>query len=173
MLRTILIVWGYCRTSGKVNGEESIPNQKMQIEEFTDKEGYVLKGFLEDEAKSAYQGHRREGYETLLTLINQGKVDVIVVSFFNRLARKAEDMLNILLLLKSKNIECISVGQGKRLSMMSHNEIAIEAIMAEEEDKNLTRRIHHSKEISIAKGEYLTNPALGYRRNEVSPNSKK
>ncbi|PFA67332.1 hypothetical protein CN378_10825 [Bacillus sp. AFS015802] len=132
--------------------------------EFTDKEGYVLKGFLEDEARSAYQGKKREGYESLLTLINQGKVDVIVVTFFNRLARKSEDMLNILLLLKSKNIECISVGQGKRLSMMSHNEIAIEAIMAEEEDKNLTRRIHTSKGISIAKGEYLTKPALGYRR---------
>lgn len=167
LLRTILIVWGYCRTSGKVNGEESIPNQKIQIEEFTDKEGYVLRGFLEDEARSAYQGKKREGYETLLTLINQGKVDVIVVTFFNRLARKSEDMLNILLLLKSKNIECISVGQGKRLSMMSHNEIAIEAIMAEEEDKNLTRRIHTSKGISIAKGEYLTKPALGYRRNAI------
>lgn len=166
LLRNILIVWGYCRTSGKVNGEDSIPNQRMQINEFSDTEGYVIRGFLEDEAKSAFKGHRREGFETLLLLINQGKVDVVVVTFFNRLARKAEEMLDILLLLKSKNIECISVGQGKRLSRMGHNEIAIEAIMAEEEDKNLTRRIYNSKAISISRGEYLTKPALGYIRNE-------
>lgn len=166
MLRTILIVWAYCRTSGKVNGEESIPNQKMQITEFAEKEDYEIRGFLEDEAKSAFQGHKREGFETLLSLINKEKVDVVLVTFFNRLARKTEELLNILLLMKSKNIECISVGQGKRLSKMSHYEIAFEAIMAEEEDRNITRRISSSKDISIGKGEYLTKPALGYRRNE-------
>jgi len=73
LLRNILIVWGYCRTSGKVNGEDSIPNQRVQINEFSDTEGYVIRGFLEDEAKSAFKGHRREGFETLLSLIIKGK----------------------------------------------------------------------------------------------------
>jgi site-specific DNA recombinase len=166
LFRSLLIVWGYCRTSGKVNGEESIPKQKMLLKEFADKEGYNIRGFIEDEAKSAYKNIRREGYEELVRLINTDQVNCVLVTFFNRLARRAEDLLKILLLMKSKNIECISVTQNKRLSRMSSYEIAFEALMTEEEDKSITRRIHSSKEISLYKGEYLNKPALGYTRNE-------
>jgi DNA invertase Pin-like site-specific DNA recombinase len=165
-LRQILIVWSYCRTSGKVNGEASIPNQKMMLREFAEKEGLHIRGELVDEAKSASREHIREGFEELLHLINNNKVDVVLVTFFNRLARRAEDMLNILLLMKSKNIECISVIQGKRLSRMSNYEIAFEAIMAEEENKSITRRIHSTKYSNRSKGEYLTKPAIGYERDE-------
>ncbi|MFJ7676767.1 recombinase family protein [Peribacillus sp. NPDC097198] len=164
--RSIVIVCCYCRTSGKINGEESIPNQKFILKEYSNQEGYNIRGYIVDEAKSAFSNQRREGYEELMRLIDNKKVDCVLVTFFNRLARRAEDLLNILLLMKSKDIECISVSQNKRLSTMSHYEIAFEAIMTEEEDKSITRRIHSSKDRSRKQGEYLTNPAIGYARDE-------
>lgn len=51
ILNGLLKVWGYLRTSGKINPPESIPNQKKLIEDFTVLNEMEIQGFLINEQK--------------------------------------------------------------------------------------------------------------------------
>lgn len=160
-----LVTYIYARTSGDINGEESIPNQLNLCKRYAASHGYIISGELADEKKTG-TNVERESFQKLLYLVKQNKVDVILVPYFDRISRVAEELSNFLILLKSKGIECISVSNGRKLSQMSQMEIVMVSIMAEEDNKSRTKRIFTSKEISKKKGEFLHNPPLGYERDE-------
>lgn len=160
-----LVTYSYARTSGVINGELSIPNQLELMQRYAETNGLIIKGELIDKEQTG-TNLNRSSFQKLKSLAEAEKVDVILVPYFDRFSRTSEFLSDFLMLLKSKDIECISVSNGRRLSQMSSMEIAIISLMAEEENKSRTKRISASKEKSVRSGQFIYTPPYGYRRNQ-------
>lgn len=160
-----LTTWCYARTSGTVNGEESIPMQINIMQSFAEQEGYIIQNELIDEKMSGTTVNR-PGYNKLKDLILAGHIDVLLVSYFDRLSRQTEELSTFLVELQAKGIECISVVDKRKLSTMSKIEIIMVSLMAEEENKARTKRIIHAKKNSERAGAFLNRDFLGYNRDK-------
>ncbi|MFD1736945.1 recombinase family protein [Bacillus salitolerans] len=156
----------YGRTSNRLNPVDSIPAQKRMVERYAKRHGIEITDYVVDEMKTG-TNQNRPGFQKLLQLVEENLVDVIIVAYFDRLGRNSIQMSMFLMKLKQKGIECISVGQDKKLSQMSERDIVQESIYADEENRNRTSRLKASQKSSLKKGEYThSRVPLGYDKNE-------
>jgi site-specific DNA recombinase len=156
----------YARTSNRLNPVDSIPAQTRMIEKYAKRNGLEITDYITDEMKTG-TNQNRPGFQKLLNLVEEGLVGVIIVAYFDRLGRNSIQMSMFLMNLKQRGIECISVGQNKKLSQMGEREIVQEAIYADVENRNRTNRLKSSQKSSLKKGEYTHSIVpLGYDKNE-------
>lgn len=121
-LKWLTKIYAYLRTSGEINPTESIHHQKRFVERYASCYDLEVTDFIIDEKKTGLH-QNREGFQKLITLIDKGLVDVLIVPYFDRIGRNDFEVSLFLMKLKKKGIECISVGEGKKLSEMGEQEI--------------------------------------------------
>ncbi|WP_042350930.1 recombinase family protein [Bacillus massiliigorillae] len=165
LLMDMRLIWGYARTSGVVNSKESIPNQCRTINTYADERNLVIQRIWIDEIKTGTNTNR-DGYQHLLSMLEEGKVHLILVTFFDRLSRQAVELIRLLLHMQNNGIECIAISEDKQLSLMSLADIASVAIQAEEENKARAKRLYLSRMKSKNQGEHINAPPFGYTRDE-------
>ncbi|OIK10073.1 recombinase family protein [Bacillus sp. MUM 13] len=158
------LIYAYLRTSGDINPKDSIFVQEMQVREFAEEHSLEIQDFLADEKKTGLN-QNRQAFQRLDYLVLSGLTDCVLVPYFDRLGRENFELALFLLKLKEKGIECISIAQGKRLSLMDESDIIKEANAAYEENLNRTNRIMQKKKASLKEGHYIFNEPFGYKKD--------
>ena len=160
---------GYARTSSNINPKASIPNQCRLINEYCEKNGILLKDIYIDESKTATKVEGRLGYIQLKSDLQNGDIDLVIVSFFDRLAREAFEFVLTVVELKNKGIEIISVSEDLTSKSMSPIYLAMVAFEIEHENNQRKERIHGAIEENRKKGIYnLPKIPLGYLKDKNS-----
>ncbi|MBE4907099.1 recombinase family protein [Bacillus luteolus] len=90
----------YLRTSGEINPADSIDNQRFFIEDYGLAHGIEIVEYLVDEKRTG-TNQNRTSFQKLLILINNGLVDIILVTTFDRLGRNNIELALFLIKLKS------------------------------------------------------------------------
>jgi site-specific DNA recombinase len=129
---------GYARTSSKLNPKASIPNQCKLINEYCEKNDIFLKEVYIDEAKTATKVEGRTGYMKLKSDLENGDIDIVIVSFFDRLAREAFEFVLTVVELNKKGVEIISISEDLSSKRMSPIHLAMIAFEIENENKQRT-----------------------------------
>lgn len=160
---------GYVRTSSYLNPKASIPNQHRLIEEYCENNNIPLKEIYVDESKTATKVEDREGYLKLKTDLEYGDIDMVIVTFFDRLARESFEFILTVLDLDNRGIEIVSVSEDLSSKRMSPIHLAMIAFQIEHENKQRTERIQGAIHENRKKGIYnLTNVPFGYKKDEES-----
>ena len=169
MKKSIRNAVGYARTSSNINPKSSIPNQCRLIKEYCEQNNIFLRDIYIDEAKTATKVEGRESYMKLMEALDYKDIDMVVVSFFDRLGREAFDFVLTFLDLNTKGIEIISITEGLTSKKISPIKLVMIAFEGEYENIQRKDRIHGSKEENRKKGIYnLPHIPLGYKKDSDS-----
>ncbi|MGD6842197.1 recombinase family protein [Bacillus infantis] len=154
---------GYARTSSYLNPRASIPNQCKLIREYCETNNIFLKEIYIDESKTATTVEGREGYLKMKSDIENGDIDMVIVSFFDRLAREAFEFILTVIDLNKKGVGIVSISDDLSSTKMSPIHLAMIAFEIEHENKQRTERIHSAIKDNRRKGIYnIPHIPLGY-----------
>ena len=104
---------GYCRTSGEGQRDNtSIPNQKLKIQEFCERNGWQLVTFYVDESKTGSKIAGRDDFQRMMLDATKGNFSIVVVLDIKRFSRSGLDTANASETLKRLNI-CVLDTKGK------------------------------------------------------------
>ena len=106
----------YCRTAEESNllDNAGIESQKTRLLRFAEENGYANPKLYIDNGKSGLTLDR-PAMKRLITDIKHGRVQTVIVTSANRIARSMEAFAKWTLLLKGKDVKCIAVdtaGEG-------------------------------------------------------------
>ena len=131
---------GYVRVSSeisKIKGN-SINNQINKVSDFCSLNDYELVDIIKDEGKSGMEYSKRDGYLELINKCKTDNIDGVVVYCLSRLGRKMKDIIDVMEMFNSNNIEFYSVKEninnkdimGKLMMniLMSFNEFEVDNI---------------------------------------------
>lgn len=101
---------GYIRVSTEEQAREgvSLENQREKIAAYCSLNDMVLLDTITDEGISA-KNLKREGMQTLISLVKQGKVDAVIVYKLDRLSRSVKDTINLIELFEKHRIAFHSI----------------------------------------------------------------
>lgn len=160
------MVYAYLRTSGEINPDDSIDNQRKFIEEYADEHNLEVIEYLIDEKKTG-MNENRESFQRLKKLVKSNMVGLILVPYFDRLGRNQFELALFLMQLKARGIECISIGENKRLSGMTETEIVNISSTAEVENRNRTERLKNARQNLTEQGIHAVGRVpIGYKKNK-------
>ena len=164
----IRVAVGYARTSGAINPEASIPNQKFQIEEYCKRNGMILREIFVDECKSGTTVVGRTAYYEMNRLIERERIDCMLVTYLDRLSRDSQDFVKTIRELGRKEIEIISISERLNSKEMSPIQVAMHGLQVEMENKNRTNRLKEAKKQKEREGIYSKGGRVpyGYTRNQ-------
>ncbi len=103
---------GYLRvsTSGQIDGE-SLNTQRTQIQAYCASRGWELVNVYEDAGLSGTKDDR-PALQALLSAVQAGEIDAVVVRDLSRFGRSARDLLNSLQTLTDCSVSFISIKEG-------------------------------------------------------------
>jgi len=131
---------GYVRVSSLISKSKgnSINNQISKVNDFCGLNDYELVDILKDEGKSGMEYSKRDGYLELINKCKTDNIDGVVVYCLSRLGRKMKDIIDVMEMFNSNNIEFYSVKEninnkdimGKLMMniLMSFNEFEVDNI---------------------------------------------
>ena len=131
---------GYVRVSSNISKLKgnSISNQINKVTNFCSLNDYELVDIIKDEGKSGMEYSKRDGYLELINKCKTDNIDGVVVYCLSRLGRKMKDIIDVMELFNSNNIEFYSVKEninnkdimGKLMMniLMSFNEFEVDNI---------------------------------------------
>lgn len=126
----------YARFSTRSQHESSIEAQIESCETYAAQQGFVIVARQIDRAKSGAVLHRRTGLRAVLTILERGEADVILVRTLCRLSRSLFDLHEIRKWCAQSGIEIHEAGRGR----IDGLEFSIRGAMAEEERAALIER---------------------------------
>lgn len=167
MDKSLLVAIGYARTSNASNPEASIPNQIETIEKYCKQNNMLLKQVYVDEKKSGMTTDKRIEYQKLKEIVLQGKVDVVVVSFSDRLARESYEFILMMEQMKRHGVDFISIQEALQGSRMTALETTMVGMKNEMENNARSKRVKDGKMRAIEIGKYpYSYPPFGYNINK-------
>ena len=131
---------GYVRVSSLISKSKgnSINNQISKVNDFCGLNDYELVDILKDEGKSGMEYSKRNGYIELIDRCKTENINGVVVYCLSRLGRKMKDIIDVMELFNSNDIEFYSVKEninnkdimGKLMMniLMSFNEFEVDNI---------------------------------------------
>ena len=104
---------GYVRVSTDKQAEDgvSLEVQEVKIRAMAVVQGAELLDLIVDGGESA-KNLVRPGMERLLTLVNERKVDTVIIAKLDRLTRSVKDLCGLLELFEKRNVALISVAES-------------------------------------------------------------
>nr|WP_290369695.1 recombinase family protein [Peribacillus simplex] len=144
---------GYARTSSPSNPKESIPNQINTITNYCEENGIILLDIFVDEAKTGTRVENRDEYIRFKETIQTQPIDIVLVSFSNRLGRESfEIAMTLDGIINKKQIEFISITEGIGGRRLTPLEIATLSVHAESENTARRRVTQEARNIAIRNG---------------------
>lgn len=105
---------GYVRVSSLIQKGKgnSISNQISKINSYSQLNGYEIIDILKDDGISGMSKSKRKDYLKLIDIIEDQKIDGVIVNDLSRIGRKMSDVIEFIDLIKSKNVEFHSIKEG-------------------------------------------------------------
>ena len=150
-----MLGFGYCRYSSHMQDEKSIEQQKMEIEEYANRNNIQIIKYYCDEAKSGTKNDR-DGFQNMISDACKSKeIECVLVWKTDRFARNTQDSLMYRNKLKKHGTKLISISQpiddsspeGKLMSIML-------AGMDEYYSENLASNIRRAQKLKAKSYEF-------------------
>jgi DNA invertase Pin-like site-specific DNA recombinase len=159
----------YCRLSYAPDGSlEKVDRQEADCRDLAERLGWTISEahVFQDNSRSAWQRTRsRPGWDALLTAVEDGDVDGIIVYHGDRLMRQPYDLEKLISAADMKSIRIASVSGTRDLDSPDDRFILrIEVAQACRESDNTSRRTRRGLEARAAKGltQFGGNRPFGY-----------
>ena len=156
---------GYARVSTERQADQgvSLAAQKQRIEAMAIVQGATLLEVIVDGGESA-KNLNRPGLQQILSLIQAGKVQAVIVAKLDRLTRSVKDLCGLLELFEKRNVALISVAESLDTSSAAGRlVITIMGAVSQWEREAIGERtrdaLHHKRN----NGERVGNIEFGYR----------
>lgn len=164
-------VVAYCRVSTKQ--EEQLNSYETQRAAYIDminkNPDWTLVKIFADKGITGTSVKRRDGFNKMIRLCKQGKVDMIITKSISRFARNTEDCLHYTRLLKKYDVD-VYFEEQKIHSMQPGAElyITLYGSLAQSESENISANVKWGKEQSAKQGKvsFHYKNFLGYRKGE-------
>ena len=158
------IKWAiYARKSTESSDRQiqSIEDQINNLKVIAEREGIKISGTI-FEAKSAKEPYAREGFTELTKLIDQGKINGLLVWKMDRLSRNAIDSGAIQYFLQKKKLLCIKTPE--KVYMPEDNAIimSVENGMSSQYIRDLSTNVKRGMRSKAEKGWFPNIPPIGY-----------
>lgn len=161
MTKKVLRVAFYIRvsTSEQVSKENSLPAQKIALEQWCEKNNAVCVGLYADEGKTAAKEIRkRKEIHRLLSDVRDGKIDLVAFTRFDRFTRNPEEYFKMMETLNSAGVQWKAINQPE-LDLntdMGQTLILFYLGMGRQEIANISERIKATSAVRIQKGSPVT-----------------
>ena len=119
------------------------------------------------EAKSAKKPYLREGFTRLISLIDSGKVNGVIVWKVDRLSRNPIESGTIQYYLQEKKLLCIKTGEKDYLPEDNAVIMSVEGGMANQYSRELSRNVKRGMRSKAEKGWFPNIPPLGYLNSKL------
>lgn len=152
----------YCRVStDKEDQLNSLRVQKNFFTEYAEKNGHELIRLYADEGISGTRTKNRREFQQMMRDAERGLFKTIVVKDISRLARNTVDLLQSIRKLKALGIEMIFLTANMTSMGDSEFVLTVFGALAQEESRNISKRVKFSKHINAEKGR-VPNLVYGY-----------
>ena len=160
-MRTI----GYVRVSTDRQAEQgvSLEAQEAKIRAMATVQGSDLLDVIVDGGESA-KSLNRPGLQQLLVLVNEGKVQAVIVAKLDRLTRSVKDLCGLLELFEKRKVALVSVAESLDTgSAAGRLVITIMAAVSQWEREAIGERTRDALRHKRGNGERVGNIEFGYR----------
>ena len=164
ILLTLLTI-GYARVSTDRQADKgvSLEAQKSRIEAMAVVQDRTLLEVIVDGGESA-QNLNRPGLQRLLSLVQSGKVQAVIVAKLDRLTRSVKDLCSLLELFEKRNVALISVAESLDTSSAAGRlVITIMGAVSQWEREAIGERTREALRHKRNKGERVGYIEFGYR----------
>ena len=105
---------GYLRRSRITEGNNSIQTQKKMIEDFCETNNLILTQIVVDDgiSGSGEKTHKRDGYNSVMKMVEDGEVDNLVVISLSRWGRNLGEIYKSVQLMEKKNVKFLSIKEN-------------------------------------------------------------
>jgi len=105
---------GYLRRSRITEGNNSIQTQKKMIEDFCETNNLILTQIVVDDgiSGSGEKTHKRDGYNSVMKMVEDGEVDNLVVISLSRWGRNLGEIYKSVQLMEKKNVKFYSIKEN-------------------------------------------------------------
>jgi len=166
---------GYVRVSTDRQADQgvSLEAQQAKVRAMATVQGATLLDVIVDGGESAKNLHR-PGLQRLISLVNAGKADAVIVAKLDRLTRSVKDLCGLLELLERKKVALISVAESLDTSSAAGRlVITIMGAVSQWEREAIAERTRDALGHKKKNGERVGNIQFGYRlasdRKHVEP----
>lgn len=160
-----MLGYGYCRYSSDMQDEKSIEQQKMEINEYAQKNNIEVVAFYCDEAKSGTKDNR-DSFQNMISDASKNKnIECVLVWKTDRFARNVQDSLYYRNKLKKNGTKLISITQPIDDSTPEGQLMAtLLAGMDEYYSQNLASNVKRAQKLKAQNCEFQGGiPPLGYK----------
>src|SRR2546425_2421726 len=158
---------GYVRVSTDKQAEDgvSLEVQEVKIRAMAVVQGAELLDLIVDGGESA-KNLMRPGMERLLALVNERKVDTVIIAKLDRLTRSVKDLCGLLELFEKRNVALISVAESLDTgSAAGRLAITIMGAVSQWERETIGERTRDAMQHMKSNSQRVGNIAYGYRRS--------
>ena len=171
-----MLAIGYARVSTERQAEQgvSLGAQKERIQAMAVVQNATLLDVIVDGSESA-KNLNRPGLQHILSLIQAGKVQAVIVAKLDRLTRSVKDLCGLLELFEKRNVALISVAESLDTSSAAGRlVITIMGAVSQWEREAIGERTREAMRHKRKNGERVGNIEFGYRlaadRCHLEPN---
>lgn len=160
-VRKVLRVAFYIRvsTSEQVSKDNSLPAQKIALQEWCEKNNAVCAGLYADEGKSASKNIRkRKEIHRMLRDIREGKIDLVIFTRFDRFTRNPEDYFKMMETMNAAGVQWKAIMQPELdlNTNMGQTLIMFYLGINRQESANISERNKATVHVRIQKGAPIT-----------------
>lgn len=166
-----LRVCAYARVSS--DGEDQITSYNNQVCYYTDyiqsNPNWIFVDVFTDEGISGTNTFKRTGFNKMIKMCKQGKIDLIITKSVSRFARNTVDSLMTCRMLKERGIGVFF--EKENLNTLEDNielHLTIASSVAQEESRSISENVKWGYKAKFERGEVMlvTSRFLGYDRDE-------
>lgn len=152
----------YLRIS-KRDGSQTEENQRRQLREFLDREGYALAGEFVDHESGRKGRRERSGFDQMFEAAEDREFDVLVFWSLDRFSREGiRKTINYLQQLETLGVQFRSYSEpylNTQNELVSHILLAVMSYFAEYEAKKISRRTKAGLERARREGKVIGRPS--------------
>jgi site-specific DNA recombinase len=160
---------GYVRVSTDRQAEQGVEAQESKIRAMATVQGAELLEVIVDGRESA-KNLNRPGLQRLLTLVNGGKVNAVIIAKLDRLTRSVKDLCSLLELFEKRGVALVSVAESlDTASAAGRLVITIMAAVSQWDREAIGERTRDALRHKRTSRERVGNIRFGFR---LSPDGK-
>ena len=140
---------------------QSINDQINNLKVVAEREGLKIVQIIQ-EAKSAKEPYKRDGFTELMKLVEQGKINGLLVWKMDRLGRNAIDSGAVQYFLEKKKLLCIKTPEKSYFPEDNAIVMSVESGMSSQYIRDLSRNVKRGMRSKAEKGWFPNIPPIGY-----------
>ncbi len=145
---------------------QSIGDQIKFFKEIAEHEGLKVVEIIQ-EAKSAKEPYKRDGFTELTKLIEQGKINGVMAWKMDRLSRNPIDSATIQYFLQKKKLLCVKTAEKNYLPEDNALIMSVENGMSTQYIIDLSRNVKRGMKSKAEKGWFPNIPPIGYLNSKT------